>query len=43
MGGKDLDPPFLSADFDFHLKPATELRASVLDAQHRLTALGAAG
>ena len=37
-----IDPPFLSADFDFHLKPATEQRASVLDAQ-RLAALGAAG
>ena len=38
-----IDPPFLSADFDFHLKPATEQRSSVLDAQQRLAALGAAG
>jgi catechol 1,2-dioxygenase len=38
-----IDPPFLSADFDFHLKPATEQRASMLDAQQRLAALGAAG
>jgi protocatechuate 3,4-dioxygenase beta subunit len=38
-----IDPPFLSADFDFHLKPATKQRASVLDAQQRLAALGAAG
>jgi hydroxyquinol 1,2-dioxygenase len=38
-----IDLPFLSADFDFHLKPATEQRASVLDAQQRLAALGAAG
>src|SRR5271157_145314 len=36
-------PPFLTADFDFHLKPATEQRATVLDAQQRLAALGAAG
>jgi hydroxyquinol 1,2-dioxygenase len=38
-----IDPPFLCADFDFRLKPATEQRASVLDAQQRLAALGAAG
>jgi hydroxyquinol 1,2-dioxygenase len=36
-------PPFLTADFDFHLKPATEQGAAVLDAQQRLAALGAAG
>ena len=36
-------PPFLTADFDFHLKPATEQGATVLDAQQRLAALGAAG
>jgi hydroxyquinol 1,2-dioxygenase len=38
-----INPPFLSADFDFHLKPATEQGATVLDAQRRLAALGAAG
>jgi protocatechuate 3,4-dioxygenase beta subunit len=37
------NPPFLTADFDFHLKPATEQGATVLDAQQRLAALGAAG
>jgi hydroxyquinol 1,2-dioxygenase len=36
-------PSFLTADFDFHLKPATEQGATVLDAQQRLAALGAAG
>jgi len=36
-------PPFLTADFDFHLKPATDQLATVLDAQQRLAALGAAG
>jgi len=41
--GEDIDPPFLPANFDFHLKPATEQRASVLDAQQRLAGLGAAG
>jgi catechol 1,2-dioxygenase len=38
-----IDPPYLTADFDFHLKPATEQCATVLDAQQRLSALGAAG
>jgi len=38
-----ISPPFLTADFDFHLKPATEQRTTVLDAQQRLAALGAAG
>jgi len=38
-----INQPFLTADFDFHLKPATEQRATVLDAQRRLAALGAAG
>ena len=38
-----IDPPFLTADFDFHLKPASERGATVLDAQQRLAALGAAG
>jgi protocatechuate 3,4-dioxygenase beta subunit len=36
-----IDPPFLTADFDFRLKPATEQSATVLDAQRRLAALGA--
>ena len=36
-------PPFLTAEFDFHLKPASERGAIVLDAQQRLAALGAAG
>jgi hydroxyquinol 1,2-dioxygenase len=38
-----ISPPFLTADFDFHLKPASERGATVLDAQQRLAALGAAG
>ena len=38
-----VSPPFLTADFDFHLKPATDQRTTVLDAQQRLAALGAAG
>jgi hydroxyquinol 1,2-dioxygenase len=38
-----IEPPFLTADFDFHLKPATEQGDTVLDAQQRLAALGAAG
>jgi hydroxyquinol 1,2-dioxygenase len=37
-----IEPPFLTADFDFHLKPASEQSATVLDAQRRLAALGAA-
>jgi len=37
-----IEPPFLTAHFDFHLKPATEQSATVLDAQRRLAALGAA-
>jgi hydroxyquinol 1,2-dioxygenase len=38
-----IEPPYLTADFDFHLKPATEQgAATVLDAQRRLAALGAA-
>ena len=37
-----IEPPFLIAHFDFHLKPATEQSATVLDAQRRLAALGAA-
>src|SRR6516162_6334092 len=38
-----ISPPFLTANFDFHLKPATDQGATVLDAQRRLAALGAAG
>jgi hydroxyquinol 1,2-dioxygenase len=38
-----IDPPFLTADFDFRLKLATDQRTTVLDAQQRLAALGAAG
>ncbi|HYZ39944.1 MAG TPA: hypothetical protein VE687_04860, partial [Stellaceae bacterium] len=34
-------PPYYTAAFDFRLKPAAEERASVLDAQQRLAALGA--
>ena len=41
--GLGIDPPFLTANFDFHLKPASEPGATVLDAQRRLAALGAAG
>src|SRR5712691_10630437 len=37
-----IEPPFLTADFDFHLKLATEQGGTVLDAQQRLAALGAA-
>ena len=33
--------PYYTAEFDFRLKPATEQRATVLDAQQRLAALGA--
>jgi hypothetical protein len=38
-----IEPPFLTAEFDFHLKPAAERSATVLDAQQSLAALGAAG
>jgi hydroxyquinol 1,2-dioxygenase len=34
-------PPYYTAAFDFRLKPAAEERATVLDAQQRLAALGA--
>jgi catechol 1,2-dioxygenase len=37
-----IEPPFLTTEFDFHLKPASERGATVLDAQERLAALGAA-
>jgi catechol 1,2-dioxygenase len=36
-----IEPPYSTATFDFHLKPAVEQRESVLDAQQRLAALGA--
>jgi len=34
-------PPYYTAEFDFHMKPAAEAGATVLDAQQRLAALGA--
>jgi hydroxyquinol 1,2-dioxygenase len=34
-------PPYYTVAFDFHLKPAAEQGATVLDAQQRLAALGA--
>jgi hydroxyquinol 1,2-dioxygenase len=34
-------PPYYTAEFDFHLKPAAESGTTVLDAQQRLAALGA--
>jgi catechol 1,2-dioxygenase len=36
-----IQPPYYTAAFDFHLKPAAEQEATVLDAQRRLAALGA--
>jgi hydroxyquinol 1,2-dioxygenase len=36
-------PPFYTAHFDFHLAPAAQTRATAMDAQRRLAALGAAG
>src|SRR3954452_11993491 len=36
-----IDPPFLTADFDFRLTPATTTQATIMDAQQRLAALGA--
>ena len=36
-----IEPPYYTAEFDFHLKPASGQEASVLDAQQRLAALGA--
>jgi catechol 1,2-dioxygenase len=38
-----IKPPFYTAAFDFRLKPATEQRENVLDAQRRLAALGTLG
>jgi catechol 1,2-dioxygenase len=35
--------PFCTAEFDFRLNPASAPRATVMDAQRRLAALGAAG
>jgi hydroxyquinol 1,2-dioxygenase len=36
-------PPYYTTQFDFRLKPAAEQRATILDAQQRLAALGAGG
>ena len=36
-----IDRPYYTTAFDFHLKPAAEQHATVLDAQQRLAALGA--
>jgi hydroxyquinol 1,2-dioxygenase len=36
-----IDRPYYTTAFDFHLKPAAGQRATVLDAQQRLAALGA--
>jgi hydroxyquinol 1,2-dioxygenase len=36
-----LEPPFYTAEFDFHLVPSTTAQATVMDAQQRLAALGA--
>jgi hydroxyquinol 1,2-dioxygenase len=36
-------PPYYTTKFDFRLKPAAEQRATILDAQQRLAALGAGG
>jgi catechol 1,2-dioxygenase len=36
-----IEPPYYTAEFDFHLKQASGQEASVLDAQRRLAALGA--
>ena len=33
--------PFYTAEFDFHLTPASSAQATVMDAQQRLAALGA--
>src|SRR4029077_6880228 len=38
-----IDPPYLTAEFELHLKTAWERSATVLDAQQRLAALSAAG
>jgi hypothetical protein len=35
-------PPFYTAEFGLHLKPAAEQGSTVLDAQRRLAALGEA-
>ncbi len=37
-----VEPPYYTTEFDFRLKPAAEQGATVLDAQQRLAALGAA-
>src|SRR5438132_5273995 len=36
-----IEPPFLTAEFDFRLTPATTTQATIMDAQQRLAALGA--
>jgi catechol 1,2-dioxygenase len=36
-----IEPPYYTTEFDFRLKPATEQKTTVLDAQQRLAALGA--
>jgi hydroxyquinol 1,2-dioxygenase len=38
-----IESPYYETQFDFHLKPSAERGATVLDAQLRLAALGAAG
>ncbi len=35
-----VNPPYYTAEFDFRLKPSAEQKATVLDAQQRLAALG---
>jgi hydroxyquinol 1,2-dioxygenase len=37
----DIAGPFYTAEFDFHLMPASSAQATVMDAQQRLAALGA--
>jgi catechol 1,2-dioxygenase len=36
-----IEPPYYTAEFDFHLKQASGQEGTVLDAQRRLAALGA--
>jgi hydroxyquinol 1,2-dioxygenase len=40
-GRAGVDPPFYTANFDFRLTPSAAARATVMDAQQRLAALGA--
>jgi hydroxyquinol 1,2-dioxygenase len=37
----DISGPYYTAQFDFHLTPATSAQATIMDAQQRLAALGA--